>query len=166
MAGKRKGAGGNLNRTQVVTVRLDPKLKYSAELAARIQRRTLSSFVEWSVEEAVKKVEVMGIDHAPTSVDKATRYVWDVNEADRLVKLALHFPELLTFDEDRLWKIIIEHPYFWYQDWENEGGWLLSEDFVNFKHLRDQWETLNKILDGEATIQDIPKTEKHDDTSF
>ena len=34
MVAKKKGAGGNLTRTQVVTVRLDQKLGYVAEVAA------------------------------------------------------------------------------------------------------------------------------------
>jgi hypothetical protein len=37
---KRKG-GGKLSRSETVTVRLDPKLRYLAELAALKQRRTL-----------------------------------------------------------------------------------------------------------------------------
>ena len=41
---KRKGGGGKLARSETVTVRLDPKLRYLAELAARIQRRSVSSF--------------------------------------------------------------------------------------------------------------------------
>ena len=39
----RKAGGGKLSRSETVTVRLDPKLRYLAELAARIHRRTLSS---------------------------------------------------------------------------------------------------------------------------
>jgi hypothetical protein len=37
-------------------VRLDPKLRYLAELAARKQRRTVSSFIEWTIEEALKNI--------------------------------------------------------------------------------------------------------------
>ena len=36
----RKSGGGKLSRSETVTVRLDPKLRYLAELAARIHRRT------------------------------------------------------------------------------------------------------------------------------
>ena len=45
----RKGGGGKLSRSETVTVRLDPKLRYLAELAARLHRRTLSSYVEWAI---------------------------------------------------------------------------------------------------------------------
>jgi hypothetical protein len=45
----RKGGGGKLSRSETVTVRLDPKLRYLAELAARLHRRTLSSYIEWAI---------------------------------------------------------------------------------------------------------------------
>ena len=160
MAAKKKGGGGKLSRSEVVTVRLDPKLRFAAELAARKQRRTLSSFVEWAIEEAVNNVQVTNSSNKAGSVNDAMKVAWDVEEADRLAKLALNFPELLTFDEERLWKIISEHPYFWYRDWDHGGGWQVAESWLNFEHLREQWETLNKINDGEAKLNDLPKSEE------
>jgi len=52
----RGGGGGKLNRSETVTIRLDPKLRYLTELAARQQRRTLSSFIEWAIDSALKDV--------------------------------------------------------------------------------------------------------------
>ncbi len=52
MAAKR---GGKLNKSESVQVRFDPILKMAAELAAAKERRTLSSFTEMAVEDAVKK---------------------------------------------------------------------------------------------------------------
>ena len=92
MVAKKKGTGGNLTRSQVVTVRLDPKLKFAAELAARKQRRTISSFIEWAVEQAIEKVPVTsgGIEAPEKSVYDILEDVWDVEESDSLVKLAIH----------------------------------------------------------------------------
>jgi len=160
MVAKKKGAGGKLSRSEVVTVRLDPKLRFAAELAARKQRRTLSSFIEWAIEEAVNNVQVTNASNNVGSVNHAMKIVWDVEEADRLVKLALNFPELLTFDEERLWKIISEQPSFWYRDWDHGGGWQLTEDYVNFETLRDNWSILNKIITGDANTSDLPKGEE------
>ena len=158
MVAKKKGAGGKLSRSEIITVRLDPKLRFAAELAARKQRRTLSSFVEWAIEEAVRSVRVLNKEDISGVVWQAMMQVWDVEEADRLVKLAINFPELLTFDEERLWKIISENPYFWYRDWDHGGGWNEdNENCINYENLRSQWTTLNKIIAGEATISDLPK---------
>src|SRR4051794_21564371 len=48
--------GAKLNRSETVTVRLDPKLNYLCELAARAQRRTKSSFIEWAVADSLRNV--------------------------------------------------------------------------------------------------------------
>ena len=55
-AKNRGGGGGKLNRSETVTIRLDPKLRYLTELAARKHRRTVSSFIEWAIESMLDKV--------------------------------------------------------------------------------------------------------------
>jgi hypothetical protein len=56
LAERKKGGGSKLFRTELVSVRIDPKLRFAVELAARKQRRTASSFVEWAIEEAIKRL--------------------------------------------------------------------------------------------------------------
>ena len=43
-------------KSGAVTVRLDPKLKYLADLAARKPRRPLSGFIEWAGEQSLARV--------------------------------------------------------------------------------------------------------------
>lgn len=107
---KRKGGGGKLTRTETVTVRLDPKLRYLAELAARKQRRTLSSYIEWAIEDSLKSVtlyqggEYDG-DYPKTVGDEVGR-LWDVDQAERFVRLAIAYPELMTHEEQEIWKLL------------------------------------------------------------
>ena len=108
MATRKKGAGGKLIRSEVVTIRLDPRLRFSAELAARRQKRTLSSFIEWAVEKTLEQ-DYLGDE----PMDYVATKTWDVNEADRLVKLAIYYPALLNFGEEQLWKLIRENAFFW-----------------------------------------------------
>ena len=49
-----KGAGSKLGRTETVSIRLDPRLNYLCELAARSQRRTKSSFIEATLAEHIQ----------------------------------------------------------------------------------------------------------------
>jgi predicted HicB family RNase H-like nuclease len=100
---KRKGGGGKLSRSEVVTVRLDPRLRYTAELVARKERRTVSSFIESAVEQAVNKV------FTKTAIDK----VWDTDETVRFIKLATQSPELLNHQEQVLWRQIKRMPECW-----------------------------------------------------
>ncbi len=106
----RQGGGGKLSRSETVTVRLDPRLRYMAELAARKHRRTLSSFIEWAVEESINRTIIyegsgQKGDESRTFAEEADR-LWDVDEVERLARLAILRPELLTYDEQKVWKII------------------------------------------------------------
>jgi hypothetical protein len=121
-------------RTEVTTVRFDPRLRYLAELAAKVQRRTFSSFIEWAVEEALKNVQIKAGDNPygdndeplygdgpgavvagrktasvlDYSIAARSHELWDVDEADRFVKLATKFPHLLDYEQQQLWKRILE----------------------------------------------------------
>jgi hypothetical protein len=165
MAAKRKGAGGNLTRSQVVTVRLDPKLKFAAELAAKKQRRTISSFIEWAVEQAVSGIVI----HDPEdfndpgqSLMEAAMNIWDVDDADRFVNLALQFPEFLNYEEERIWKLIRETPYFFDRvertpSISSNLSWSISSENIRFQRVREQWELLQKIAKGEEEQGKLPK---------
>ena len=113
---KRKAGGGKLARSETVTVRLDPRLRYLAELAALKQRRTVSSFIEWAIEDSLGRVYLQeggyGNEQGTTVADVSAK-LWDVDDADRFVKLALNYPDLLTHEEQKRWKLIRENGYLW-----------------------------------------------------
>lgn len=151
MVAKKKGAGGKLSRSQVVTVRLDPKLKFAAELAARKQRRTISSFIEWAVEQAIESVEITtgDMNNPGDTVHDSLGKVWDVEEADRVAKLAIYYPHLLSYEEEQIWKIISETGHFWKHGKKPDFGSQTKKLFFN--RLREQWEVLHKIIAGEES---------------
>ena len=152
--GKRKGGGGKLARSETVTVRLDPKLRYLAELAARKQRRTVSSFIEWAVEESLKGVH---LDNTTTLADVATN-LWDVDEPDRFAKLALAYDYMLTHEEQILWKLICENGYLWRgkYDSNDEWAWTIRSVGLCFDRLREHWETFKAVANGTADRASLP----------
>ncbi len=155
MSSKKKGAGGKLKRNQVITVRLDPKLKFGAELAARRQRRTLSSYIEWAIEQSLQNIKIDGIATAFSAMND----VWHVEEADKFINFAFKFPELLNYDEERLWQLIIEHEYFWRclkrsNGHISYGCW--TSTILHFR-VREQWETLHEIIEGTRNEDEIPE---------
>lgn len=138
---KRGGRGGKLARSEVVQVRLDPKLRFAAELAAAKERRTLSSFIEWAVEQAVRDIVVhYAPDEGQRSAEMVANSVWDVDEADRFVNLATHYPGLLTHDEQRRWKFIKETRCFWL-----EVGAKLNP---NLLAIRAAWSLIKDHIDN------------------
>lgn len=98
-------------RSKTVGVRLDPKINYLAELAARYQQRSLSSFIEWAVTRALT-VAAMHDDEPTCGTEFNTEEplplwmegMWDVDEADRFYLLGSR-PDLMTIDEQRMWKL-------------------------------------------------------------
>ena len=155
MASKKEGGGSKLARSQVVTIRLDPKLRYAAELAARKQRRTVSSFIEWCIEESLERVWL----DENNNVTYAISLVWDVDEPDRFAKTAFHFPDLLTHDEQVLWKLVCENGSLWKGDYSRERTWTWSidEKSLMFKKLREHFETFQKVAKRELDMDELPK---------
>jgi hypothetical protein len=138
----RKVGGGKLSRSETVTVRLDPKLRYLAELAARLHRRTLSSYVEWSIKAALDTEELSREGGIHRTIGNEAEYLWDVDDADRFAKLALRYPHLLTHEEQVRWKLIRENGYLWkgsYAGQREEWTWTVDEDAFIYRHLREHW---------------------------
>lgn len=154
-----KGSRSKRARSEVVTVRLDPKLRFAADLAARKQRRTLSSFVEWAIEDALGRYSVaqdpFGSDLTALDVANST---WDVDESDRFAALALTCPELLTHDEQVLWKLVRENGWVWrgsYQD--GVWTWKVRLEKLRLGELRKHWETFCQVAAGELGPEKLPR---------
>ena len=140
----KKGGGGKLNRTQTVTIRLDPKLRYLTALAARTQRRTTSGFIEWAIENSLKEVEVYSESGDPIFLADIGNSLWDVEESDRFLKLAIAFPHLLTHNEQIIWKIVTTYII---------PRECRSFDDVDIQHklkVHEQWDELNAIASDTA----------------
>ena len=148
---KRKGGGGKLSRSEVVTVRMDSQLHYLAELAARKHRRTLSSFVEWAVQQSFKTVEMYhgsesgyNRDESVFLSDMETK-LWDVDQSERFVRLAILYPDLLTHEEQERWKMLTDSQLLTLAMQRNNGNrswdWAKLEDVV-FPVLRRAWGSL------------------------
>jgi hypothetical protein len=139
--------GGKLARTETVTVRLDPKLRYLAELAGRLHRRTLSSYIEWAIAASLSSNALTADLHGPSIKDESES-LWDVDEADRFAKLALRYPSLLTHDEQVLWKFIKESFRLW---GDGTPFHTAGEGELNFGRLRRNWDFIRQsIYEGRA----------------
>ena len=151
-------------RSVTVNFRLDPRTRYLAEIAARKQRRSLSSFIEWAIHEVLGKVTLAaagnGEEASPTTVQTAGPDLWHVHEADRLVALALKFPELLTYEEDTLWGLIKENGYLWHARTPNRGNqrheWDIDLDSLKLDVLRDLFPVFKKVADGRTDPSALP----------
>ncbi len=168
---RRKGGGGKLSRSETVTVRLDPKLRYLAELAARLHRRTLSSYIEWAIKasldtEVVRPTHLHSLEASSHTIGSEAEFLWDVDDADRFAKLALRYPHLLTHEEQVLWKLIRENGFLWkgfYAGPRLQWTWTEDEDSFIFQRLREHWATFCAVAGGTAgPDQSLPTWAKTD----
>ena len=159
MTGVQKPKGRESKRkSEVVTVRLDPKLKYLAELAARRQRRTLSSFIEWAIADSLSRVHPAFDPHLnekPASLADVAMELWDIDEADRFARLATQFPELLDHEEQKLWKLICECDDLWNFDFGPDPRTRFYPGLIH-ERLREHWQTLRSIARGEKAASELP----------
>jgi hypothetical protein len=169
MAINKKG-GAKLSRSETVTVRLDPKLNYLCELAARAQRRTKSSFIEWAIADSLKHVQLPEVPYDqrsfegedPTVQEKASQ-LWHVDEPDRVSALAMIAPALLTHEEQLIWRLVRENGYLWKgkYDKHDEWKWDISEQSLIRDRLRDHWDTFKSVALGELPLEKLPTWQKH-----
>ena len=154
---KRKAGGGKLTRSETVTVRLDPKLRYLADLAARKQRRTLSSYIEWAIEDSLDRTNLYS--SGDTSLANESANLWDVDEADRFAKLALRHPDLLTHEEQVRWKLVRENGLLWrgrFAGNDKKWTWDVEESSLVFDRLRQHWFEFCKAAENGTGQQGLP----------
>lgn len=156
----RRGGGGKLSRSETVTVRLDPKLNYLCELAARAQRRTKSSFIEWAIDNAMGCVSVPGSSSAEKTIAQAADELWDVDEADRLAQLAFYAPVLMTHDEQLTWRLVETNGLLWrgnYNGPEDTWQWDSSNPHsFRWEIFREHHEMFRQVAEGSRPKSDLP----------
>lgn len=89
-------------KTESLTVRLSPRVRYGLELLARKQRRNLSSVIEWAINCLAFNGENGLIENDVNLLDQ----LWDTDEIKRIKLLKLHKPDLLTYEEE----VILKEP--------------------------------------------------------
>ena len=157
MTQKRRKAKSGGGRTEVFALRLDPRLKYLAEIAARKQRRSLANFVEWSIEQALSQVFLVEPNIARSgegeTVLQASSYLWALDEFERIELLSNEYPELLTYEEQLIWRVIDEH-YLVRPD-SFELCKFRDESGVQNYLVRACWEQIKAYALGKGTIEEL-----------
>jgi hypothetical protein len=165
MTAQERKKGSKLARSETVTIRLDPKMRYLAELASRAHRRTLSSYIEWAIEASFSQV-LPSPSHPHITLGDEASALWDVDEPDRFATLASRYPDLLTHEEQRRWKLIRENGFLWRGRYVEESGkrvWRWDSTKVAnliLDRLREHWDVFVRVTRDEAPLTDLPKWNK------
>jgi hypothetical protein len=164
MARKGKRRGSTLNRSETVTVRLDPKLNYLCELAARSQRRTKSSLIEAAVVDALRwvRADPRRTDPPSESIAELSEALWHVDEVSRLCRLAAFAPNLMTYDEQRIWSVMSKSSFFWSGDWRELDlvtlyfHYDIDPQNLVLPRVEEHWDLIKRIAEGLASASDLP----------
>jgi hypothetical protein len=133
---KPKPEGG---RTEIFALRLDPKLKYLAELAARKQRRSLANYVEWALDTVLRETVID--DKTGKKVWEEAELLWDISEPGRFFRLLDTHPELLSYDEQRILFTIKNHTVF-QPDFNLTLGFCSDKGKLNKRDITACWQEI------------------------
>ncbi len=161
MVGNKKlRGGGRLTRSETVTVRLDPKLNYLCELAARAERRTKSSYIEAMLDQKISETPIAPRSNEETIGDLADK-LWHVDICKRFLAMVQYAPQLMTIEEQELWTIIEDSAFFWSirHDWQNRTNDIVSADgdhYLLSAEVRRHWDIFLKIASGKLDKSALP----------
>ena len=121
----KKSAGSK--KTEALTLRLDPKMKYQIELLSRIWHQSITGVIENAVGRVSREIETKLTDNKSMSISVLADIAWAPDDADRIVRLAALAPHLLSHDEACIWSVIdaAESDCF-FRYWVSEKGKLVS----------------------------------------
>lgn len=155
MATKTSKRAGETSTTVSVGIRIDPKIKFALDIMGRLQKRSLTAVIEWSIVQAIANQMT---DFDGGSLSGSLDKIWSTDEAVRTVNLAIHMPEALTYDELRIWETIRSSEYFWHKYADGSFG-----DDVNRlvpSRIRSCWsEILSHVEKHKTSPTVVPMTD-------
>jgi hypothetical protein len=92
-------------KTDALTLRLNPKIKYLIELCSRTDRTTITGVIENAVHMLASK-RTADLRGSETSLLVAIDFCWSPDECERVVNLIFKLPSLLTHEESCIRSVI------------------------------------------------------------
>ncbi|WP_454834251.1 hypothetical protein [Pseudomonas lini] len=91
-----------------VSFRLDPKVKFAAEILARYQRRSLASTVEWALLRSLEGTVQVGVEEgASLTLNELVNISWSEDDFIRAVNIAFLVPHMATHEESCIKAVIL-----------------------------------------------------------
>lgn len=126
-------------KTEALTLRLDPKMKFQIELLSRLWHQSITGVIESAVHRAGSNIQVKTDHGGEESLNVLIDTVWSADEVERFLRLVVWAPQLLSHDEACAWAVIDaadEDSFFTY--WYNSKDMLVSVK-PRFKVIKMAW---------------------------
>lgn len=147
-------------KREIWSMKISPRLKYLAGIAARADGKTLSSYVEAVLVASFASVRITddheGFDSktipGKTLAELADKF-YTGSEADRFIALLNVAPWLVSDGESRLLRILEHSDHYYPQLSKGHHVW-------HSERIREDWPMLAAIRDGEAELDILPKAKR------
>lgn len=104
-------------KTESLTIRLDPKMRFALEFVARIKGQTITKVIERAIVDRADSEKVIKPPERGGDFTGFTwRDYWDVSEGIRAVNLARDEDTHPTFDEEEMWDFVKTHSGYFFHD--------------------------------------------------
>jgi hypothetical protein len=141
------------------SMKISPRLKYLAGLAARAQGKTLSGYVEATLEKSFEGIKITDDQEGYNSEPKPGKTLAELaealypgTEAGRFIALVHTAPWLFDDGESRLLRILQHSDYF--------APLSKGARILNSNRIQEHWTILAAIRDGEADIDILPEHQR------
>ena len=130
-------------RSDLVAIRMTPKMRFGLELLAKQFDKTLTNTVIYAIEQLFQSEQgfilfpKQGADLRVYALDR----VWSPHAHERFALVAIQFPEMLSDEEIYLWSVVSRTGKYWLSGKMPKTS--TPEDF-NFDALLEDWEGLKK----------------------
>lgn len=95
---------GSRSKSEVITLRINPKLKFGLELTSRLHNRSVAQTVELAIMRILEDpYERASRFQDVTLEDDIIDSLWSPHRGERLLKMMLTHPELVSYEEEVLW---------------------------------------------------------------
>jgi hypothetical protein len=139
---EREGKG----KTQPLSIRVDPQIKYGLELLSRAQHRPITGVVEWCILEGFRREKIRDFSGEEKTVEHVLGELAAAGELERLLITGFIYPTLLSFEERRIYRVLLETPQFW----KDQGHTHTLNSFL-INIVLPHWEKLKPMLDEVAS---------------
>lgn len=135
-------------RTNVVTLRVSPKMRFGLELLAHERGETLTEVVTWAVSEmfATEQVGLLRFASGESMATRVLDRVWSPHEHERVVRLGMYFPEFMNDRQRYLWSRVRESRKYWKTG--NAPSNPVPDD-VDWPVVADDWPDLTRTANGQ-----------------
>lgn len=122
-------------KTERLAIRISEKDKFAIELLAQQEGLNISTLLMQLIKKPLR--EGLSITDKSTGEEiYIPDEAYDPLDSDRLVKLAMVQPKLLTDHEKLLWKVITEDQNYWFKN------------LPNLKRIREKWSVIETLANN------------------